>query len=287
MSIDRTYAPEDLKRTQDVLLDILKDVLRVCDENGIHIFVEGGSAIGAVRHGGFIPWDDDIDLWVLREDYDKLLTILPEQLDPRYGMDDWLSNKDFPAPNLCVYAKGSISVPVEMKNCKYKYGISLGIYPYDNIPDDDKKAKRQISLCWFLMRLHWLKVLPFPYIPYHGIKKTIIHAICGIAHVCLLPIPKKWIVKQCEKVSNMYKDIETTRAAVLSYTYPWDTVIKKDKIYPSCTMPFEDTTVEIYGAYHELLTQEYGDYMQLPPPEKRKNHFPCELKFPNEEATKH
>lgn len=285
MSNDRIYAPEDLKRTQEVLLDILKDVLRVCNENDITIFAEGGTAIGAVRHGGFIPWDDDIDLWVLRDDYEKLLTILPEQLDPRFGTDHWMSNKDFPAPNLCVYAKGSLSVPVEMKNCKYQYGISLGIFPYDNISDDEQKADIQMKCGWILGKINWLKLMPFPYIPHKGMKRFLIHSICGLGHIFLKLIPRKLIITTCEKNCRMFNDSETSKMTIIMAQNPRRTVIEKHKIFPAVAFDFDGLSVNLPACYDELLTREYGDYMQIPPKDKQKNHFPCILKFPDEEET--
>ena len=279
MNKNRCYAPEDLKRTQDVLLDILKEVNRVCDENNITLFMEGGTAIGTVRHGGFIPWDDDIDVFALREDYDRLMEILPQQLSDGYGMDNWLNNADFPAPNACVYAKNTISVPVEMKNCKYKYGISIGIYPYDNIPDDDDAAKRQLRKCWFWCRLHWLKVLPFPYVPYKGLKRFIIHTVCGVGHIFLKLVPKKFIVTNYENACRENNGIETRRATIASSTPIFRTTVVKEELFPAVVMPFEDTQVKLPACYDSLLTREYGDYMQLPPEDKRKNHFPCVLKF--------
>ncbi len=282
MSIDRTYAPQDLKRTQEVLLDILKDVIRVCEQNGITIFAEGGTAIGAVRHGGFIPWDDDIDLWVLREDYEKLKTLLPEQLDARFGADHWLSNKDFPAPNLCVYAKNSISVPVEMKGCKYKYGLSLGIYPYDNIPDDEKKSATQIKKGWILGKIHWLKMLPFPYIPHKGIKRILIYTVCAIGHIFLKLVPKKAIVKASEKNCRLYNEHQTSRMTIVMAQNPRRNIIDKDKIFPPVVFDFDGVSVNLPACYDELLTREYGNYMQIPPKDKQKNHFPCELKFPED-----
>ncbi len=278
----REYDNESLKKVQSVLLDILKELQRVCDKNGIELVAEGGTAIGTVRHKGFIPWDDDIDVAVIREDYDRLMEILPKELGENFGTDNWIDNKDFPSPTACVYAKNTLMVSEPMKNCKYKYGISIGIYPYDNIPDDDKKAKRQVKESWFWMRLHWLKALPFPYVPYRGIKKVVIHTICGIAHVLLLPVSKKWLVKKCEDVCRKYQNSETKRAAILSYTFPWDTIITKSEAFPTEIMTFEDAQIKMFKSWHELLTQEYGDYMQLPPKEKRKNHFPIILKFADE-----
>ena len=282
MSNDRCYEPSVLKKKQDALLSVYKEVSRICDKHNITLFAEGGTALGAVRHGGFIPWDDDVDVFVMREDYDKLLEILPQELDEKFAVDDWLSNKDFPAPDACIYLKNSVSVPVEMKNCKYRYGIGIGIYPYDNMPDDDKKAKAQLRACWFWTRIHWLKVLPFPYVPYKGILRAAIYTVCGAAHIALKLVPKKWIVDRCEKATRRYNNTETRRAGILTYVYPWDTVLEKAKIYPPHELMFEDLTVRIPACWDEWLTQLYGDYMQLPPEDQRKNHFPCVFKFPDE-----
>lgn len=262
------------------MFDVLKELLRVCDKHNIDLFMEGGTALGTIRHKGFIPWDDDVDVFVMREDYDRLLELLPTELGPKYAIDDWISNKDFPAPDACIYLKNSVSVPVEMKNCRYRYGIGIGLYPYDNIPDDERAASKQYFLSWFWTRLHWLKVLPFPYIPYKGFKRTVIYAICGTAHLFLKLVPKKWLVERCEKAYRMSNHMKTRRAAIVSYTYPSKSVIEKDKIYPPYIGTFEGESVKLPACWHELLTLTYGDYMQLPPEEDRKNHYPCILKFP-------
>lgn len=277
---DRCYAPEDLKKTQEVLLEILKETLRVCEENDIPITMYAGSAIGVVRHQGFIPWDDDIDLILMRKDYDRLLELLPEKLSDRFGVDDWVHNKDFPAPNACVYAKGTVAVPVEMKNIRYRYGISLGVYPYDNLWDDEKKAKKQIRKCWLFARLHWLKVLPFPYVPYHGFKKAVIHAICGFAHILLKPVPKKWFVEKCEKYARECENVETKRVTSLLDGVGTRMICDRDKLTPLVDGTFEGVPVKLYNNYKETLTKLYDfPYMELPPEEDRKNHFPCEMDF--------
>lgn len=279
---DRQYSPEDLKKTQDVLLEIMKDVLRVCKENDIPVSLSAGTAIGAVRHKGFIPWDDDIDLMLLREDYDRLLEILPEQLDEKFGVDDWLHNKDFPAPNACVYAKGTVAVPVEMKNCKYKYGISIGLYPYDNVWDDEKKADRQRKKCWLFGRLHWLKVLPFPFVPFYGLKKKIVHAICGFAHILLIPVKKEWLVKKCEQYSRECNHIDTKCVSIILDNMPKEETIEKEKLFPLIEVDFEGVKAPLINCYDEVLTKMYKfPYMELPPEEDRKNHFPCEMDFGN------
>ena len=74
------YSDETIHKLQELELMILKDFIAICEENNIEYFIYGGSALGAVRHGGFIPWDDDIDLSIMRKDYEKLIKVLPEEI---------------------------------------------------------------------------------------------------------------------------------------------------------------------------------------------------------------
>ncbi len=285
MAGNRFYNPDDLNKIHGVLLDVLKELIRICDKHGFNLFMEGGTAIGTLRHQGFIPWDDDIDVFLLREEYDRLLKILPEELGEDFGTDNWCDNKDFPAPNACVYAKNTVMMSAPMKYCKYKYGISIGIYPYDNIPDDDNLAKKQLKKCWFLGRINWLKVLPFPYIPHKGFKRFVIYAICGAIHILLKPFPRKWFVNRYEKVSRAYNNTETKRSTIACSTPIFRTNIEKDKLFPPAVFQFEGVDVKLPACYDELLTREYGDYMKLPPEDKRKNHYPLVLKFADDKIS--
>ncbi len=279
MAKDRCYEQKDLDKIHKVLHDELKELQRICDKHNLNMFLIGGTAIGAIRHKGFIPWDDDIDVGLLREDYEKLLEILPEELDERFGFDNWNTNKDFPAPNTCVYAKNTIAIPMEMKDCKYKYGIGLGVYPYDKTFDDPKKRASQLKRGYIWGRIHWLKVLPFPYIPYKGFKKAIIYSICAIAHIALKLVSKKWIVKKCSNLEQLCKDENAKNVTIVLDSDPWRNMLESDKILPLVDADFEGTTTKLIAGYDEALRNLYGDYMQLPPEDSRKNHFPHTLDY--------
>lgn len=279
MAKDRCYEQHDLDKIHKVLHDELKELQRICDKHDIPMFLIGGTAIGAVRHKGFIPWDDDIDVGLLRKDYDRLLEILPEELDEKFGFDNWDTNKDFPAPNTCIYAKGTLAVPMEMKDCKYKYGISMGVYPYDNVSDNEAERKKQFRRGFFWGRIHWLKVLPFPYIPYKGFKRAAIYTVCAVAHVCLKLVPKKWIVARCENVIRSCNDKDTKYCTIVLDSAPTGNMLENADIFPLCNADFEGTTTKLIAGYDKALRNLYGDYMQLPPEDSRKNHFPHTLDY--------
>lgn len=87
------YNLEDLKRVQRIELEILEEVIRVCNENNINYFLEAGTLLGAMRHSGFIPWDDDIDIGMLRSDYDKFMEIAPNKLTNGFTLQHFSNDK--------------------------------------------------------------------------------------------------------------------------------------------------------------------------------------------------
>ncbi len=275
---DRMYKPEELEKTQLIMRDALIEVLRICEKHNIKISLDSGTMLGAIRHSGFIPWDDDIDLGMLREDYEKFLSVLPEELDEKFEFDNWYKTKDFPAPNTTVWAKGTVSIPIEMKGCTYRYGVGLGVYPYDNLSDEPKIARKQQIMCFVLGKLNWLKMMPFPYIPHKGIMRFIIHSICAVVHVILKLVPRRFITEAFDKYSMLCKE-KTEKVFLPAEGGIGTTTTARTGFENMVKTSFEDVDSYIIGNYEEWLTNVYGDYMQLPPPDKRKNHFPCELSF--------
>lgn len=276
---DRVYTDADLKKIKEILLEEYCEVLRICEKHSIPFFLDSGSCLGAVRHGGFIPWDDDMDLGFMREDYDRLLQILSEELGEKFGCDSWISNPDFPSPDACIYAKGTVAVPVEMKKCRYKYGISIGLFAYDSTYEDEKKRRRHLKKCWRCGRIHWLKMLPFPYLSVKGFMRYLILAVCGTVHIILKPISKKWIVKKCEKAFREASGTNTEKITIAFASKPERYVFDKSDIFPLRETVFEGKKAYIANDFDKYLTNVYGDYMKLPPVEDRKNHYPSELDF--------
>ena len=125
---------ETLRKVQLVQLEIAKEISRVCDENGIKYFLTGGTLLGAVRHGGFIPWDDDLDIGMFRQDYEKFLEIAPVSLREQYRIIDWKSDQSYPHPMGKVIKKGTLYKESKRKD-QGEQGIWVDVFPYDNIPN--------------------------------------------------------------------------------------------------------------------------------------------------------
>ena len=135
------YDPETLKHLQDVYLMMLKDFIKVCDENQIEYYLDGGSALGAVRHQGFIPWDDDIDIILFRDEYNRLIEILEKLPQDKYELLSSKNKKCYCRLHSQWNLKGTKTEAYYDMNTDFTLGICLDIFVLDNIPNDGLRKK--------------------------------------------------------------------------------------------------------------------------------------------------
>lgn len=278
----REYDDITLKRVQQAELEILRDFISLCEENNITYFGIAGTAIGAIRHKGFIPWDDDIDVAMPREDHDRFVKIAKEQCSDKYCVMNGLENSNYPLLTTRWMLKGTKFIEEPLKNIDCPLGIFLDIYPLDKISDDEKEFKRQARKAFFYSKLLILRSIPFPVLGFSGFRAKVIHFICAIVHflMVLFHVSKKWLYKKCLDVSTQYNSLEhTKRIDFLCDTTAYMNIHYTEGLYPLKEFDFEDIKLKFPGNIQANLELEYGDYMQLPPEEKRKNHYPFCLEF--------
>ena len=279
----KEYDDFKLKRIQEVELEILKDFMDICDRHGLDYFGIAGTGIGALRHQGFIPWDDDIDVAMPRDDFEKLLPLVEKEMGDKYLIMNAERYPNYPLMTTRMTMRGTKFKEEALKNIDAPLGIFLDLYPLDKVSDNPKEARRQARDAWFWSKILILRSIPFPMLGFSGWKAKIIHAICGLAHLVLsiLHVPKTWIYKkayEAETRSNHYT--KTKNLDFFCDTTPYMNLYAVKDIYPLRKLPFEDVELNFPHNLHNNLTGMYGDYMQLPPEEKRKNHYPYELEFP-------
>ncbi len=285
----REYDEATLKKLHRLELEILKDFISVCQKHHLEYFGIAGTAIGVLRHGGFIPWDDDLDIALSREDYETFLKVADQELSDRYIIMNARNYPEWPSMVTRLILKGTRFREACYADVKVPLGIFIDIYPYDHLSDDPKKRKKQMWDAWFYSKLQILRGVKKPVLQFKGWKADVVHAACFVAHYGMkaLRISPQWLEKKCEEASQRHND-ETGSEYVdfLCDTTKGMNMYKQSDLYPLQKMQFEDIEMFFPHSMDANLTNMYGDYMTLPPEEKRKNHFPFELQFPGESVIK-
>lgn len=141
------YPGDSLLRLQRVETDILKAVDAVCRENGLVYFLDGGTCLGAVRHGGFIPWDDDADIGMPYDDYQKFLEIAPTALPEGYSLHTCTNSEGFSALWSKVYKDGTRFIDANSKEASSNQGIFVDIFPFFPMESDERARSKQVRSC--------------------------------------------------------------------------------------------------------------------------------------------
>ena len=279
------YEEEVLERLHREELSMLKDFIKICDTHKLEYFGIAGTGIGAIRHGGFIPWDDDIDLAMPRKDFEKFIRIIRCEWKDKYYILNNKTNEQYPLMTTRFCKCDTVFQERPLKDLNCPFGIFLDLYVLDNVADDEKAYKRQAWEAWFWSKMLVLSCVPKPYLFQKGWKAQVIWAICGVVHHTLkaLHIRPALFRAHCESVCRRYEGKKTRRMAFLPDTNPFWNVIDKTKMYPLRKLQFEDTWLNFVQNLEENLTNQYGDYMTLPDVENRKTHFSYRLKFEGED----
>ncbi|MBR5473409.1 MAG: LicD family protein [Clostridia bacterium] len=279
------YEPEVLKKLQLCELEILKDFITVCKENNLTYFGFGGTGIGALRHGGFIPWDDDIDLAVPRDDYNTAMEIFRRDFADKYTVVNAQNYNDFPVMNTHIIINDSKFVTKEELGAKYPKGIFLDIFPVDNVPDDPKERDKHLKKTWILSKIFIMKHIPFPHVPFKGATAKLAHCVTAMIWLFLnvFCVSHKFLYKLCFNQCVKYNNTDTNYYAYCCGSKLCGNVFDKKQLYPLKDIDFENIPISFPNNLDDILTAEYGNFMQIPPPEKQKNHRPEILVFPNEQ----
>lgn len=258
-----------LKETQQVYLELLEEFDKVCMEHGLRYDLCGGSMLGAVRHGGYIPWDNDIDLSMPRPDYERMLELKQSGILGLPKHRDLVSERDETFPrHFARFIRHDVKRVSEMAedwDCPY---IGIDIFPLDGIPADEKRFAKQVKKIRRLRRLLLTSVE----------KKGTSRRGKAAAMVKNLYRPILRLVgcfrfahmldKECQRV-----DYETAEyVGIISGMYGLKERWRKADMLPQQSFDFEGLQVPGFANYDIYLTNLYGDYMKLPPEEQRIPH---------------
>lgn len=257
-----------VKQTQ---LQIVDAIHQLCVQNGISYYIIGGTLLGAVRHNGYIPWDIDIDIAMPREDYERFKTISLDKLKGVYQFLDYTMMKNYWRPHAIVFdPKTRIYIKHDADN-KYtgQTGIYIDIFPLDNAPDDEKLREKQAKR---LMNLRKFKAYRLPYS--YSRKKHIIFAHRCVSAALSLIASVSTINKWQQDEMCRYNGKQTKCLCSMASQYAYKKQCMPREIYGTpVLLPFEGREYYAPEKYEEYLTRLYGNYMELPPVEKRQSNL--------------
>lgn len=253
-----------LSQIHSCLLDILKDVDRFCVSNGIRYSMAYGTLLGAVRHKGFIPWDDDIDLLMPRPDFERFVESYGKDGDGRYRCLYRTDDKDARFLHFFAKVEDTHTVCIQGKSDQYRFGITLDIFPVDGKPEDSNLwPEHEKTLTSYAHRLNICSTR-FDLLNFH---QPLLSKISAHLHG-----PSYWIHK-CDKKMLQYPFEGSTYAGAVSVTRNGvREVFKRELFEEYTTLEFAGCQFQAISGWEIFLVQQYGDYMQLPPVNKRRTH---------------
>ncbi len=266
---------ESIRKVQLVQLELMKKVHAICVENGIKYILMGGSLLGAIRHKGFIPWDDDLDIALIRPEYEKLMKVLA--CNPIEGcfLQTYFTDKHYVQPFAKLRKDNTEFVETYFAKVKMHCGIFIDIFPFDKISSPQSKGARLRMLAARLITFSiWRK--EGSHIPRKGLKKLEI-----VFSKCVGLLPKKRLVSMQEALVNRENRNWEYVASMYSSNYKLTkTYMKREDITDVILAPFEDTQFYIPRKYDEMLTRIFKNYMEYPPMDKRNSgHEVLSVKF--------
>ena len=253
----------DIDEQKRIELEILQYIVEFCTKNDIKCSIAYGSLIGAIRHDGFIPWDDDIDILMLREDYERFRSLFLNSETDKYYLIDGDSDKKYPFPFMKICDNRTI---LYERNMNYSFnGIYVDIFPLDHLPVNEKKWANAVNKLLLLHNLMGVKIRKR--LTRSTFLKT---AFSDILYIFLKIIPLSVLKKAIKlQIHSLSKEPSEFVGNITTGAY-----IRKERfdvqLFNKMTChQFENILVPIPEEYDTILHKIYGDYMQLPPEEKR------------------
>ncbi|MCY7484464.1 LicD family protein [Paenibacillus alvei] len=252
---------EDLKKLHEEMLQLLIELDKICQKNNIPYFLAGGTLLGAIRHKGFIPWDDDIDIHMFRKDYERFCEVCKKELDgEKFFLQNQRSDKHYNWVYGKLRLKNTSFVRAGQEHIKQKDGIFIDICPIDNLSSRQYKQKISVSICKMCRKILWAQV---------G-KKCAGNAYSRLLFKVLSWIPRALTIS----VFNYFSGIDNKKdTPFLVCNNVAGHVFKREWYDEAIMAEFEGRLFQIPKGYDDILSSMYGKYMELPPKEKQKGHI--------------
>lgn len=257
------------KRLQKEIFDIFLEVKRVCEKLDIQYFIMGGTALGAVRHGGFIPWDDDFDLGMTRKNYDKFISHAKNELKEGFFLQTYETEKRSPFYFAKVRKDNTKFIERYCRRLPIHQGIYIDIFPYDAVPDNEKERntyykKGRWYLNWYIAKeVTGISTNPGRW------KRLVLEGMRSVMHLLMTPVPKRVIFHKTDDYLQQYNHMDTK---MLGYAGLKKIQVAREDVEQPDQILFEQVMVSCPCNIEKYLMSNYGSYWELPPEEKRGGH---------------
>ncbi len=244
--------PVEMKKVWKVQMDLLKKLLDVCEKHHLRIWAEGGTLLGTIREHGYIPWDDDLDMAMLRSDFDVLVKVAPEEFSHPFFFQYGYTEKNYPLGYAKLRMDNTTAIEPDIKFLHVHQGIFIDIFPLDAVPDNRSMLNRLISdRKKFSSSLHGSSApLSFRH-PGRSLKTV------------LSRLRYRSLFSQYENIFRRNSIENNEYVSCLSFIIDEQHFFRKKEWYKSTLyLPFEDIMMPVPNGYHSILERQYGDYMQ-------------------------
>lgn len=257
-------SPEEFRLWQMRMLEILVYFRDFCVKHNLRFFLSAGTCIGAIRHKGFIPWDDDVDVIMPRDDYDKLLVLWNQFADTsKFECCITTEQQTIGFPMILIRSRSTTCIYEHSKNWDICHGLKIDVEHYDGMP-----------VSKFLQKIQYIESLAFALFRTQRVPNQKSKTIKLLSRIILFVFRSP---KTCYKISRfLEKQIKKYDCNSAEYVrYLNNAPMKRDFFDNAVWVEFEGTTMPVPENYHEFLTAEYGNYMELPSVENRKPKTDC------------
>lgn len=269
MSEAKKLPPEDFRKLQLLELDCLIELDRVCRKNNIPYVIYCGTLLGAVRHRGFIPWDDDLDVAMLREDYERF-RLIADQLNPKICfLQDHRLDPNYLWGHSKLRRTGTIFVRAGQEHLKYKTGVCIDVFPLDDLPENPLIFRLKKFHCYCLRKIFWSRVAVFD-------KKK--NWFWKLWWKCVSKFPIELAENMLLSYALESRNDSPNEVAVLTGagSVSW---VGMPKEWFRDRVEYEFEGRKFFGPrdYHGLLTLKYGENYMQPPPDKEITQHPVSI----------
>ncbi len=271
---------EESSQLKILLLSMYKDLVEVCKKNNLTLLMIGGSALGTVRHKGFIPWDDDLDVCMPRRDYNKLITLLKKGLlSDNYTFTVPSKEDDSKNNYLKIYRKNTTDAEIFEGGMPFPKGVFIDIFPVENAPAPSLLTSMRglfvdslsvISVCTLYAQYPCEEFKQYMKTNRSAYHRYLLRVLIGKIALCL-GSHAKWVYWN-DKAAQYNKETDYCTIPTGTKRYCGEMLPKK-VFFPASAGEFEGLTVLLPGNVDNYLSNMYKDYMTLPPVEKRERHF--------------